>query len=309
MEDVEKKQDTGLKAGRIFNIQYFCVHDGPGIRTTVFLKGCPLRCLWCHNPEGIAKKKLLSFAERKCINCGACVQACPEVHKIVEGRHVINWDACTQQGACTKICITKALDIVGRDVTVEEVVQDVMREKRYYENGEGGVTVSGGEPAMQPDFLVELLRALKKEQVHVALETSGYCDYGIFESALPHVDLFLYDCKETNPELHKKFTGVDNARILDNLKKLHHAGANILLRCPVISGLNDREDHFKGIAALSRELENLTGVEILPYHKLAASKIERMGLEKQQEFEQIPREISNKWAEALRNFGTKVIDS
>jgi pyruvate formate lyase activating enzyme len=308
MESSENKQDI-KQAGRIFNIQYFCVHDGPGIRTTVFLKGCPLRCLWCHNPEGISKKKLLSFAEQKCVLCGACVNVCPEVHNIVDGKHTIAWDACIQKGNCARSCITKALDIVGRDITVEEVAKDVMREKRFYENGEGGVTVSGGEPGMQPDFLFELLRTLKKEQVHIALETSGFCDYKIYEKVLPFVDLFLYDCKETDPELHKKFTGVDNALILENLRKLHRVGAKILLRCPVISGLNDRDDHFKGIAALSAELENLAGVEVLPYHKLATSKIERMGLEKQQEFEQIPRDLSDKWSETLRVYGARVINS
>jgi pyruvate formate lyase activating enzyme len=295
--------------GRIFNIQYFCVHDGPGIRTTVFFKGCPLRCLWCHNPEGIPGKKLLSFAEQKCIQCGACVRVCPAVHTIAEGRHIVNRNACTNRGACIAACVTRALDTVGRDAAVDEVVQDVMREKRYYKNDEGGVTISGGEPAMQPEFLLELLRALKKEEVHIALETSGFCDYGIYEAAMPYVDLFLYDYKETDPELHKKFTGVDNARILENLRKLHQAGARILLRCPVVSGLNDRDAHFRAIAALSGELENLAGVEILPYHKLAASKIDRMGLEKQQEFEQIPRELSDKWPETLRAYGARVIDS
>jgi pyruvate formate lyase activating enzyme len=206
------------------------------------------------------------------------------------------------------VCVTRALDTVGRDVTVDEVVQDVMREKRYYKDDEGGVTISGGEPAMQPAFLLELLRAIKKEGVHAALETSGFCDYGIYESVMPYVDLFLYDYKETDPELHKKFTGVDNVGILENLRKLHRGGARILLRCPVVSGLNDRDAHFRAIAALSRELENLAGVEILPYHKLAASKIDRMGLEKQQEFEQIPRELSDKWSETLRAFGARVIN-
>jgi pyruvate formate lyase activating enzyme len=294
--------------GRIFNIQYFCVHDGPGIRTTVFLKGCPLHCLWCHNPEGIYRKKHLSFSQRKCINCGACVKVCPEVHKMVNGIHTVNRAGCTGRGVCTEVCVTKALDLVGRDVTVGEVVSDVMKEERYYETSGGGVTVSGGEPALQSDFLMDLLKEIKKEQVHVALETSGFCDYKIYENLLPYVDLFLYDCKETDSELHKKFTGVDNKLILENLSKLHDAGAKILLRCPVIRGLNDREDHFKAIAELSKAHKNLTGVEILPYHKLAASKIERMGLEAQEEFEQVSKNVSDEWPDMVRAYGGSVIE-
>ncbi|MDR2402625.1 MAG: glycyl-radical enzyme activating protein [Spirochaetaceae bacterium] len=292
--------------GRIFNIQYFCVHDGPGIRTTVFLKGCPLRCLWCHNPEGIQRRNHLSYNARKCIHCGTCVQVCPAVHKMIDGKHTVNRNACTNKGDCVAACPAKALETVGRDVTVQEIVAEVMREKRYYEGSRGGVTVSGGEPAMQPEFLLDLVREIKKEGVHIALESSGMCDYRVYESVLPYVDLFLYDCKETDPELHKKFTGVDNRLILENLRRLYAARAVILLRCPVVKGLNDREDHFKNLAALSRELPDLMGIEILPYHKLGASKAELMGLDPQEEYEQIPREESDKWTEAVRSFGGQV---
>jgi pyruvate formate lyase activating enzyme len=213
------------------------------------------------------------------------------------------------RGACVDVCVAKALDIVGRDATVEEITAEVMREKRFYKSSEGGVTISGGEPTMQPEFLFALVKNLKNENVHIALESSGLCDYSILEAVLPYVDLFLYDCKETDPELHKKFTGVENGLILKNLRKLHKEGACILLRCPVIHGLNDRDDHFHGIAALSKELDNLAGVEILPYHKLAASKIERMGLDAQDEYEQIPREESDKWVEKLREYGAHVLVS
>ena len=306
----EEKQtgDAGI-TGRIFNIQYFCVHDGPGIRTTVFLKGCPLRCLWCHNPEGIHNRPYLSFSERKCINCGACVQACPAVHKMVDWKHVVDRTACTNKGNCVIACPTKALETVGRDVTVQEVFDEVMKERRYYEGSEGGVTLSGGEPAMQPDFLLALMKMLKKEKVHIALESSGIAKWEIYERVLPYVDLFLYDCKETDPELHKKYTAVENTVILENLHKLHAAGAKILLRCPVVKGLNDRDEHFKKLAELSKELPNLVGVEILPYHKLGVSKTERMGLEAQEEYEAIPREDSTAWQERVRAYGGKVYES
>jgi pyruvate formate lyase activating enzyme len=225
---------------------------------------------------------------------------------MVDGKHTLNRAACTGKENCVASCPAKALEIVGRDVTVQEIMTDVMREKRYYEGSKGGVTVSGGEPGMQPEFLLALVKELKKEGVHVALESSGICDYRVYESVLPYIDLFLYDCKETDPELHKKFTAVDNGPIMDNLRRLHAAHAKILLRCPVVKGLNDREDHFRKLAAISRELPDLMGVEILAYHKLGASKTERMGLDPQEEYEQIPREESDKWTEAVRSFGGNV---
>jgi pyruvate formate lyase activating enzyme len=294
------------KEGIIFNIQYFCVHDGPGIRTTVFLKGCPLRCLWCHNPEGISKKKHLSFAETKCLQCGACAGVCPQVHKIAGGKHRIDRKACTGRGECIAACATKALEQTDRDVTVAQVMGEVMREKRYYDKSEGGVTVSGGEPTLQPEFLLALLRMLHREQVPAALETCGFCDYTVYEKLLPYVDLFLYDCKETDPEQHKKLVGVENRVILENLKRLHNAEARILLRCPIVPTLNDRDDHFRHLAELSKELPNLVGIEILPYHKLGASKANRMGLEIQQEYEPPSQEVSEEWNKRVSDYGGNV---
>jgi len=301
--------DEEQERGAIFNIQYFCVHDGPGIRTTVFFKGCPLRCLWCHNPEGISAKPVLSFSAVKCIHCGACAAICPAVHTVADGKHGVNRASCTLRRACVGACVTGALEIVGREVTAAEIARDVLKERKYYENSGGGVTISGGEPALQPKFLLALVKILKKENVHVALETSGFAAREIFDSLLPYIDLFLYDYKETDPARHREFTGVDNAPILDNLRRLHDAKAAILLRCPVIPGLNDRDDHFQGIAALAASLPNLAGVEILPYHKLAASKIERMGLESQNEYEQAPPEVSAGWNEKLRAMGVPVIEA
>ena len=295
--------------GTIFNIQYFCIHDGPGIRTTVFFKGCSLHCLWCHNPEGISTGQTLSFSTAACISCGACAAVCPQVHTITGGKHSILRSACTLRGVCVDVCVTKALEIVGREVTAGEIVRETLKERKYYETSGGGVTISGGEPTLQPEFLLAMVKSLKKEQVHVALETSGFSNYDVLKSVLPYVDLFLYDYKETDPVKHKKFIGVDNVLILDNLRKLHDAKASILLRCPVIPGLNDREDHFQGIADLTASLPNLTGVELLPYHNLAVSKIERMGLDPQDVYEQVPPEISAQWNKKVRSYGVPVIEA
>ena len=297
------------KTGRIFNIQYFCIQDGPGIRTTVFLKGCPLHCIWCHNPESLSQEKVLSFSERKCADCGLCTKVCSKVHKIIDGKHVMNREACSLKGNCVDACVTHALEIVGRDVTVDEIMTEVMREKLYYDNSKGGVTISGGEPALQPAFLLDLVKALKEKNVHVALETSGFARYEIYEAVLPYIDLFLYDYKESNPKLHKIFTGADNRLIKENLNKLYRDGAKIRLRCPIIPELNDREDHFQGIAELAKTLPNLEGVEILAYHKLAASKIDRMGLEEQKVYEQVPKETVDLWREKICAYGVQTIES
>jgi pyruvate formate lyase activating enzyme len=198
---------------------------------------------------------------------------------------------------------------VGRDVTVGEVISDILKDKKFYEPSGGGATFSGGEPAMQPEFLLALVKSAKAEGINVAVETSGCAPYGVYEALLPYVDTFLFDCKETDRELHRKFTGVDNALILSNLRKLHNAGASILLRCPIIPGLNDREKHFKGLAELSKELPNLLGVEVLAYHRLAASKSGRMGLTVQEEYEAPAQELVKEWNDTLKNYGANVFDA
>ncbi|MDR0878502.1 MAG: glycyl-radical enzyme activating protein [Treponema sp.] len=294
-------------AGKIFNTQHFCLHDGPGIRTVLFFKGCSLHCLWCHNPEGISTENLLSFDRRKCRNCGACVNVCPAVHKIGEQGHYLDRSACSLKGECAAVCIPRALEIVGRDRTAKELIAEVLRDTPYYDNSGGGVTISGGEPTLQSQFLLTLVRGLKREKLHIALETNGFCDYGVYEPVLPHVDLFLYDYKETDPELHRKYTGVSNELILENLSRLSAAGAKILLRCPVIPGLNDSEDHFRGIAAITGKYPNLEGAEILPYHNLSAVKTGLMGLEDQKMYPRPPQDLA-KWIARIREYGGRVVN-
>lgn len=299
----------GLK-GRLFDIQRFSVHDGPGIRTTVFLKGCPLRCAWCHNPEGISPRPQLAFDPRRCIGCGYCFRVCRRgAHKMVEGRHVLDRAACEACGTCVTECYADALDFVGREVSVADVMAEVLADRPFYETSGGGLTLSGGEPLAQIDFTEAVLRAARAEGIHCGIETCGHASWASFERIRPLVDLFLYDWKETDPALHKQFTGVTNELIRANLRALYAAGANIVLRCPIIPRVNDRDDHFAGIASLCREMPALLGVEVLAYHRLGLSKAERLGAGPAVPVESAapPRETVAQWVATLRGMGVPVI--
>lgn len=266
-------------AGRIFDIQRCSLHDGPGIRTTVFLKGCGLRCAWCHNPEGLTPGPLLAFLPEKCIGCGWCFTACPrQAHGMAEGRHVLDRSRCVVCGRCAQECYAGALEIVGRDMTVDEVLELVLRDRIFYESSGGGLTLSGGEPLLQAAFCAALLHEAKDIPLHCCVETSGHCEPDALKAIASCVDLFLFDWKESDPARHTEFCGVSHERILANLRALHDAGWPIRLRCPVIPGFNDRSDHRDGMIALARSLPRLKGVELLPYHRLGESKIRRFGV-------------------------------
>ena len=266
-----------MTRGWVFDLQRLSVHDGPGIRTTVFLKGCPLHCAWCHNPESQDPRPVLAFYENLCIGCGECLKACPRhCHENRDGIHRIDRKKCIACGQCVKTC-TGALKLLGREMEVSEVLKEVLRDRSFYEASGGGMTLSGGEPFSQPEFALALLEAAKREGLHTAVETTGLCSAETLLKAQKHTDLFLYDFKESRTDLHRKYTGAGNEKILENLRALDNAGGQIILRCIVIPGINDRPDHFEAIAALAQRLKNVRQIHLEPYNNFGIGKAACIG--------------------------------
>lgn len=260
----------------VTEIQRFCMHDGPGVRTTVFLKGCPLHCAWCHNPETQAFKPELLFYPNKCIGCAACEAVCPNgVHTVLE-KHLIDRAKCVACGECVKACPTTALELCGTSYTVGEILSAVKKDLAFYgENG--GVTLSGGEPLAQGEAALELLKACKESGLSTAVETCGYVASDLLQKAVPYVDLFLWDVKDTDSARHKQYTGVGNERILENLSLINEMNAKIRLRCILVNGVNTDERHYAAIAELAGRIQCLDGVELLPYHAYAGTKAVFLG--------------------------------
>ena len=296
--------------GLIFEVQRFSIHDGPGIRTTVFMKGCPLRCAWCHNPEGLDPQPQISFQADKCIGCGYCFRTCPrDAHRMVDGGHDLARAECERCGSCTQECWAGALEHVGRQVSVADVLTQVLRDRPFYDTSGGGMTLSGGEPMSQIEFTLALLHAAAAAGIHCCMETCGLAPAAAFERVLPHVDLFLFDIKDTDDARHRAATGVSNALILANLRMLHDAGAQVRLRLPLIPGYNDRDDHFEGIAALVGTLANLTGVQIMPYHPLGRDKYGPLGLTPNTDLPtaSVDQDTLGRWIDKFRSLGVTVI--
>ncbi len=267
--------------GIVFDLQRASLDDGPGIRTTVFLKGCPLHCAWCHNPESQKPGPELAFDAGICRSCQACVAACASgVHTFdAPAHHAVAFDRCIAAGACIALCPSGALRLYGSEQSVDSVMAEVVKDRAFYAASGGGLTLSGGEPTAQLEFCLALLQAAKAAGIPTCVETCGVAPRESFEALLPLTDLFLFDYKASDPELHAAYTGASNALILANLRWLHAQGAAIRLRCPLIPGVNDEEGHLRAIAALSAELPGLRGVEILPFHETGAVKYERLGRE------------------------------
>lgn len=287
--------------GRVFSIQSFCVDDGPGIRTCVYLKGCNLRCAWCHNPESISPNPELSFTESRCVGCGRCAQVCA-AHTFAGGIHLIDRARCVCGGKDAQVCPTGALALVGEEMDAGQVVRMVARDKRYFNRSGGGLTVTGGEPLMQPGFLLELLTLARGQGIHTCVETNGAGRWADYLKLLPVTDLFLVDYKMTDEQRHQLMTAHSKRPILHNLKRLCAAGAQVVLRCPIIPGVNDDLTHFAAIAGLTRHLP-LLGFELMPYHAFGVSKAQRLGAKAPRRFAVAEKEAVAEWRRAIIAMG------
>ena len=262
---------------KIFEIKRFAVHDGDGIRTTVFFKGCPLKCVWCHNPEGIDFKPQLAYYENKCIGCGECVSVCSSsAHKITREGHIFGRELCVVCGKCEKVCLGEALKIYGKEISVDELLPILLEDKDFYESSGGGVTLSGGECLMHPDFCCELLKKLKENGVHTAVDTCGFVSKQSIDKVIPYTDIFLYDLKAYDEDVHIKCTGQSNKVILDNLKYIDSCGKKTEIRIPYVPKYNDNQ--IEKIGKFLSKLNNVVKVRVLPYHNYAGSKYKSLNM-------------------------------
>ncbi|HTR98123.1 MAG TPA: glycyl-radical enzyme activating protein [Bacteroidota bacterium] len=279
MADETTGEPAQPPTGTIFNIMRFSVHDGPGIRTTVFLKGCPLQCAWCHNPEALSGSPELMLRPERCIACGDCMALCPRAAVSVrDGVYITQNDLCARCGTCADACAAGAREIVGRAMSVEEVMREVERDATFYRESGGGVTFSGGEPLMQHRFLLMLLRACEERNLHVAIDTSGYASPEVLYRVAELTHLFLYDLKSVNDDIHSRFTGVSGALVRGNLRRLASWGKRVVIRMPIIPGINDAEPDVEAAGKFIASLGNVVGINLLPYHAIGAEKYARLGM-------------------------------
>jgi pyruvate formate lyase activating enzyme len=266
--------------GLVFNIQRFSVNDGPGIRTTVFLKGCPLHCKWCHNPESISRDRQLILRDDRCIRCGDCFSLCKNhaVQKVDGGFSTIR-DLCVECGDCIEVCNSEAREIAGKEVTVEEVMLEIEQDIVFYNQSGGGASFSGGEPFLQHEFLTALLQECRKKNISTVVDTSGFTSPQILKSVSQFVDLYLFDLKTLDNAKHIEFTGVSNGQILQNLKHLSVLGKEVIVRMPVIPGVNDNPEEIRASGSFVSSLGNVREIHLLPYHSTGLEKYRRLGME------------------------------
>lgn len=295
--------------GVILDIQKFSIHDGPGIRTTVFLKGCPLNCLWCHNPESKSFNPQLSYDINKCNMCRKCETVCPvKAHKFEKNVHHIEYSACTLCGKCAEACPAGSLSIYGKVMSVDEIIAEVEKDKSFFDNTGGGITISGGEPLSRIEFTLALAKAAKEREIHVTVETSGFGATESIEKISDYTDLFLFDYKVSDNELAEKLIGTkDLKKILENLDLIYSKKKDIIIRCPFIPEHNITEKHFRQIAELEEKYPDLLGIEILPYHNFGKNKADNIGDKYEVNVKMPDDEEIEKWLMKFRKFGCKKV--
>lgn len=286
--------------GIVLSVLRASFNDGPGIRTTVFLKGCPLRCVWCHNPESQSQRPVLAYLEHRCSRCGACAGVCPNsCHAFAHAVHSIDRSGCTACGACVKICVNEALSIKGTMMSVDEIMIDVRKDMDFYRSSGGGMTLSGGEPLMQADLCAELLSRAKAEGIHTAVETCGFAHRSILERIAPLTDLFLFDLKGMDDERHRDNTGVSNRMIHENAAWLCGIGAQVTFRLPLIPGMNDSSEDLVSLRRFIHSLPGDHAFEIMPYHSMASDKAAQIGVVYRCDAREPTAEDRGRWDRAL----------
>ncbi|MBC8470735.1 MAG: glycyl-radical enzyme activating protein [Planctomycetes bacterium] len=294
--------------GLVFDVKKYAIHDGPGIRTTVFFKGCPLKCQWCHNPESWRAYAEHGFRKGRCVGCLQCVEACPEqAISIIDNRPVTEINKCSLCGRCVDVCMACAREIIGREMTLGEIMAEIEQDVIFYDESGGGVTISGGEPLMQPEFLLAVLNQCQRQRIHTTVDTSCYAEPKIVEMVGERADMFLCDIKHMDSEIHERFTGVGNNPILNNIRLLSEAGKEIIVRIPIIPGFNDEKANIEATGKFTASLPGVIRVDILPFNRGGKEKSTRLKAQsKHLQVETPNEEQMNSIAKSLSKYGFEV---